>query len=186
MTGIQSILAEPSVLYSIKQGAMSPFFIDDGKKIIKIVSGFLSHLLNLKRAIECDVENSCINTKICLVAVEALEDAYNVLAAPSGSGSLWKWTLSLSSNFLELLDNCNSPALVILAHYAILVGHFENGLWFLEGWSKAVVFAVEGVVTGSWEKWLYWPKQVTLQSFVTRDATEDQAICVHGKQFESR
>lgn len=132
---------------------------------MKIAGDFLNNLINLKNSVESQIdEKPSFNTNTCMTAIKALEDAYKAIVASSESGLMWRWVFSLSSDFLQLLNECDSAALAILGHYAVLVSYFEDGLWFLEGWSKAVIVTVEDAITDSWKQLLHWPKQATIQS----------------------
>ena len=81
-----------------------------------------------------------------------------------GEGSIlasFVWPLNLSPKYLELLGEHRPEAMVILAHYCVLL-HWgeEEGEWFLKGWSSYTLDTIKASVGESWHTSLAWPEAV--------------------------
>ncbi len=63
----------------------------------------------------------------------------------------------LPPEFLDLMNGNQPAALIILSHYVVLLHHFEQGLWFLQGWSKGVIAGVGTAMDKEWKQWIEWP-----------------------------
>lgn len=56
-------------------------------------------------------------------------------------GAIFVWATRISREFIKLLEQKNTGALVILAHYAVLAGRVRN-VWWLEGMGANFIIAV--------------------------------------------
>lgn len=72
--------------------------------------------------------------------------------------------MSLSEEFLGLLADHRPIATVILAHFVVLIHPFEGDLWFLKGWSHAVLGAVKALISEPWAEWIMWPEHCILEN----------------------
>ncbi|KAL3495135.1 hypothetical protein BJX62DRAFT_14640 [Aspergillus germanicus] len=122
-------------------------------------------------------------TKTYKQAIESLQTCLNVIegtaGTPSGSGSesprqdttvhqhnaaingVTTWPLLLEIEFGDLLEQGRPEALVILAHYGMLLHRFRDSWLFGDSGG----FVVEGVTRflgrgHGWEEWLEWPNEV--------------------------
>ena len=71
------------------------------------------------------------------------------------------WPINLSPKFLELLAEQQAEAMVILAHYCILL-HWgdEEDEWFLRGWARYTLDTIKASIGESWHESLAWPEEV--------------------------
>ncbi|KAF2196550.1 hypothetical protein GQ43DRAFT_383013 [Delitschia confertaspora ATCC 74209] len=67
------------------------------------------------------------------------------------------WPHQISSQFMDLLTQRQPGALVIFAHYAVLLARSER-YWFMEGTSDRILRTVEALLDDKWKTWLDWPK----------------------------
>jgi hypothetical protein len=119
-------------------------------------------------------------TKTYKQAIESLQTCLNVIegtaGTPSGSESprqdtvhqhnaaingVTTWPLLLDIEFGDLLEQGRPEALVILAHYGMLLHRFR-GSWLF---GDSAGFVVDGVTRflgrgHGWEDWLEWPCEV--------------------------
>jgi hypothetical protein len=78
------------------------------------------------------------------------------------SGVLMKWTTMVSATFIGLVRKRHTAALVLLAHWVMLLRHLGDH-WYLDGW-KETAFAL--ITEGLEEKhrwWLEWPRKYAMQ-----------------------
>ena len=82
-----------------------------------------------------------------------------------GEGSVlaaFVWPINLPPKFLELLAEQRPEAMVILAHYCVLL-HWagdEEEEWFLKGWSRYTFDTIKASVGESWHPSLAWPEAI--------------------------
>lgn len=73
---------------------------------------------------------------------------------------LFYWPLHLSPNFLHLLRQRHSGALVVLIHYAVILYAGEPIHWFMSGWADRTMKAIsDEVVDSEWRTGILWPLQ---------------------------
>ena len=81
-----------------------------------------------------------------------------------GQGSVLSslvWPVHLSPKFMDLLNERNPEAMVILAHYCVLI-HWgaQDDTWFLIGWARHMLDAIKMSVGQSWHPMLAWPDSI--------------------------
>lgn len=98
-------------------------------------------------------------------------------------GAIFVWAVRISREFIQLIEQKDRDALVILAHYAILPGRVRN-VWWLEGLGADFVTAI-AMALGS-ENWhlIAWPASVLGVDLsnpfaVRKDALEGQPHEMH-------
>ncbi|PSN74960.1 hypothetical protein BS50DRAFT_28237 [Corynespora cassiicola Philippines] len=90
--------------------------------------------------------------------LEVLFAAISRLPTPPSDALLKLWIHFVSDKFMELLVDRQPGALVIFAHYAVLLSKGQH-YWFLEGVSEQMLDVIEALVPTEWTTWLEWPKQ---------------------------
>jgi hypothetical protein len=72
------------------------------------------------------------------------------------------WPINLSPRFLDLLEEKQPEAIIILAHYCVLIYWSEsvevNETWFIMGWAKYMLETIREIVPESWQEYLQWPQ----------------------------
>jgi hypothetical protein len=74
-------------------------------------------------------------------------------------GAIFVWSTRISRDFIQLLENKDRDALIILAHYAVLPGRVRN-VWWLEGLGADIVTAIAMAIGPSNWGLIAWPAQV--------------------------
>ncbi|KAK5283457.1 hypothetical protein LTR40_001714 [Exophiala xenobiotica] len=71
------------------------------------------------------------------------------------------WPINLPPKFLDLLGEKQPAAMVVLAHYCVLIHWAEakdtNDTWFINGWAKYILESVQESVPEAWQEHLQWP-----------------------------
>jgi hypothetical protein len=71
------------------------------------------------------------------------------------------WPLTLPPQFLELLSEKQPEALVILAHYCVVIYWGEQDhTWFLAGWAGYTLETIKRSIPESWHEHLSWPSRM--------------------------
>jgi hypothetical protein len=102
-----------------------------------------------------------------------------VVRFPDDWAPVMRWSIPLPERFIQLLKDKEPLALVILAHYCIIV-HFSQKWWCMRGWSEMAFEAVVRRVGDGWWESLDWAVEsmVFNRSFVK--SVRDGSIYVIG------
>ncbi|RMZ83783.1 hypothetical protein DV738_g1068, partial [Chaetothyriales sp. CBS 135597] len=75
--------------------------------------------------------------------------------------SSFVWPITLPPHFLDLLGEKQPEALVILAHYCVVIywGELDN-TWFLRGWASYMLETIKRSIPGAWLEHLKWPDEM--------------------------
>lgn len=78
-------------------------------------------------------------------------------------GAVFVWPVSLTQEFVGLLQDQKPEAMVLFAHWAILF-HRLRDLWFCDGLARPIVMAAAAVLGKERLNWIEWPiKEVGLE-----------------------
>ncbi|KAL3487380.1 hypothetical protein BJX62DRAFT_213698 [Aspergillus germanicus] len=66
------------------------------------------------------------------------------------------WTFRLSAAVIDRLEGREPVALVILAHWAILLRYMRS-VWFMEGWDAHIVKGIRECLPEEFRRWVEWP-----------------------------
>jgi hypothetical protein len=84
-----------------------------------------------------------------------------------GEGSLlasFVWPVNLSPKYLELLTEQQPEALVILAHYCVLIQWCdEDQEWFVKGWARFMLDTIKVSLPEDWLPAITWPDSIIRQ-----------------------
>ena len=95
------------------------------------------------------------------VALETFEKATRQieLAGPHvETGMVFLWAYPLSKQFHDDLETYHPVALVLLAHYCVLM-HMVDHLWFLNGIGRQLLEDIESKIHIGYRDWLTWPRR---------------------------
>lgn len=81
-------------------------------------------------------------------------------AKDQGAYTMWTavqiWPARIPLEYLELLRAREPAALVLLAHYCILLGPLEE-MWYMSGFRKRLLEKIYWQLDEEWRRWLDWP-----------------------------
>lgn len=155
---VQNNLASPPWADSMVVSKFSPF---QREPVDDTIEQRLPHLALLRDLVERHCEGQ--QKQACLHAVETLLASIAFLMDKPGDPQqmkhIWGWGNEVDS---VLLDKCSARhpvALVILAHYGVLMS-LNAGLWHLRNWPAALLKHIESLLDEEWHEGLSWPAQV--------------------------
>ncbi|KAJ5676810.1 uncharacterized protein N7477_002443 [Penicillium maclennaniae] len=91
------------------------------------------------------------------VSVRQLE-----LAGPHvETGMVFLWAYPLSKRFHDHLISHHPAALVLLAHYCVLL-HIVNDFWYMTGMGRELLKDIEAKMHPGFQEWLVWPRRWVL------------------------
>lgn len=99
----------------------------------------------------------------CLQAIETLFASIAFMMDNVGHSQqmkyIWGWGNEVDAIFLDMCSARHAVALVILAHYGVLMS-LNAGLWHLRSWPSALLKHIETLVDEEWHEALSWPAQM--------------------------
>ena len=69
------------------------------------------------------------------------------------------WPVIIPQGYLTLLNMRRPEALIILAHYCIILHHLDD-YWWMSGWARHIVDNIDREIPDDWRYWIQWPKSV--------------------------
>lgn len=93
--------------------------------------------------------------------LDRLKLTFGVVAAQEHEkGIELTWLAMGRADFAKQLEEREGMALVLLAHYAVLL-HGAGDVWWSRGWGRALVQAIEEALPseGGWEELMAWPRK---------------------------
>jgi hypothetical protein len=70
--------------------------------------------------------------------------------------ALYIWPVQVSQDYLDLLKDRDPAALILLAHYCILLAQLDSH-WYMSGYSKKLFSRIYNQLDQEWRQWLHWP-----------------------------
>lgn len=71
---------------------------------------------------------------------------------------VYAWLYRLKEDYLATLQDKRPMALVILAHYLVLLSQLD-GYWYLHGWVTHIMDAIRRQLHPAYQQWLQWPQR---------------------------
>ncbi|TLD29749.1 hypothetical protein E2P81_ATG06043 [Venturia nashicola] len=119
------------------------------------------------------VTDASSNLTACLEALDQLESIYkdiqyNLTSPPPeivsentrvemDLGFILKWTTSVPAEFVVLLRQHHTAALIILAHYVVTMMSLGDK-WFSKNWTENALQMIKEIIDPSGLPWLRWPE----------------------------
>ncbi|KAH7342521.1 hypothetical protein BKA65DRAFT_595632 [Rhexocercosporidium sp. MPI-PUGE-AT-0058] len=108
---------------------------------------------------------SAFEAKVYGEAITALIKVYNS-QLPNGTSKVlpdarivMSWPINISAEFTELLDQRKPEALVVMAHFSILL-HCRRAFWAVGEAGRFLLAAIEEYLGDEWVEWLAIPKEI--------------------------
>ena len=83
------------------------------------------------------------------------------------------WPIQNSLEFVELLVHWHPGALILLAHYCIVLQRVGMGSWYLEGRAASMLFTIVRRLDPMWHRYIEWPLSEVGLSPSTKPMTDD-------------
>lgn len=68
------------------------------------------------------------------------------------------WIHLISDHYVQLLSDKQPGALIIFAHFAVLLKKGEH-FWYMEGMADLVLKIIDIHIPSEWKSWIEWPKE---------------------------
>ncbi|KAL4897139.1 hypothetical protein BDV59DRAFT_85179 [Aspergillus ambiguus] len=166
-TGIRSITGESWSM--LRQSALRPVLLHAEAKFDSKTNG-RTCLDTECRALIKRIESARLGPSITASYVQAVEALWRAITAndhgtsnPSVVGGT-AWPVLVGMDYIDLLRRRRPEALVILAHYAVLI-HDCRELWVFGDGGRFLIDSISRYLGVEWEEWLAWPLAVLRNSF---------------------
>ncbi|GKZ63057.1 hypothetical protein AnigIFM49718_010788 [Aspergillus niger] len=145
----------------VKEGKLADVFtqVDDTKhwplpETTEVALSQLKYLNETRGKRSGDHDTECYGA-----AINHLKDMMEIYQdKPRRVELALRWPFGLESRFLKLLKERDPMALVILAHYCLVLHHFRHH-WWMEGWSLRVAHGIWHQLHESWRPYISWVVQ---------------------------
>ncbi|OJI98913.1 hypothetical protein ASPVEDRAFT_50496 [Aspergillus versicolor CBS 583.65] len=69
------------------------------------------------------------------------------------------WTFRLPNTMITKLEEREPIALIVLAHWAILLRYMRDS-WFMERWDHHIVMGIKACLPEAYHAWIEWPEEI--------------------------
>ncbi|KAH7308972.1 hypothetical protein B0I35DRAFT_441113 [Stachybotrys elegans] len=99
-----------------------------------------------------------------------LRPYFSSLSPSSTPSSHWmaavqEWMIGVPSEYVECLRQRRQEALVVLAHYAVML-HYTSRYWFVGDLGARLIHLITRHLGSYWEAWLEWPNRMIAEQHV--------------------
>lgn len=98
--------------------------------------------------------------KIYRDAASKLGEAFSCTQDPNAGFTAWDalriWPMRISDAYLNLLSQQHPAALILVAHYCILLQRLDSH-WYFEGRAKRLLSTAMSCLDGRWHHIIQWP-----------------------------
>ncbi|KAL8667265.1 MAG: hypothetical protein Q9202_000838 [Teloschistes flavicans] len=95
-------------------------------------------------------------------AVKALRKCYAKIFTRSSVecevATAFTWPVEVPNKFIEMLRARAPHALIILAHYCVVLHHL-NDYWWMSGWAAHLIENIYNELQDPWRDWIQWPSE---------------------------
>ncbi|KDN69737.1 putative fungal Zn binuclear cluster domain-containing protein [Colletotrichum sublineola] len=111
--------------------------------------------------LENEGKYTIVNAIIALSKCIAKVSTVNAMSAPVEFRAVFLWPIMMSTDYLESLRQRQPAALVVLAHYCVIMHMAEPFCWFLDGWTRTLMSVISEQLAGTpWAELIMWPIEV--------------------------
>lgn len=158
VSGVGSILrsSEEDILAGPLKGIFSPYAYVGSTDAVDSLVG---RLPELRKTLSELLTSNQDTTQTLITSADALLFSITALrkngalGAPTEIRSVFFWPMLVSPGFLDLAKSEHAAALVVLAHYMVLIHMSEPHCWFLGSWTRYLVDDLAIKLSGS--SWIH-------------------------------
>lgn len=159
--GVPSILDHPEIKVWLENGPMVTILQRRNvMEVLSIIEEVPSEAISQLRLLSQEIHKTSDHgvTKTCDNPIEQVIYAYRGLGHSYDTSLVLRWPAVIHQDYFTLLEASNSEALLVLAHYCVLL-NTVNYLWWIQGWPKYILESIQPIIEKKWESWLRWPME---------------------------
>lgn len=159
--GVGSILNSPDTKAMIKDGVLGEFMQCDaacsgGTNLLHAVFTQLSEVEHeLSASLKSESARASVETAVAGLR-KSIEKSSS--AAPE-LNVIMIWPMTLDEGFMSMVRVLHPAALVILAHYCVVLDAANVELWFMQGWGSQLITAIANCLAPAWHESIRWPTE---------------------------
>ena len=132
-----------------------------------LVPAYRKPLEELRLYIEGKSSTDEMGARICLRMLDTLASSFRNIYDPISESGLddrrhspevFGWLYRLPDEFCQLLKDKHQAALVILAHFVVILKELDH-FWFMKGWAEHVMAGIHSYIGKENEDLIKWPMQ---------------------------
>ena len=112
------------------------------------------------------IDRHCAHDQVAVVQ-KALRDLFEIIALlakkpldDSSAHLIQTWPMDVGASMIDMLAAKDPVALVVLAHYAVILHHLHN-LWWIRDWGTRILHEILDSVDAEWHELMRWPIDAT-------------------------
>ena len=105
-----------------------------------------------------------------------LKETYALLFSLDGAdavSAVLSWPVLVPEAYIQLLKKRQPEALVLLAHYCLLLNRIDD-FWWMRGMSRHLLQTIHRTIGKEWESWINWPLQDLVLSEFRNQVEKDE------------
>jgi hypothetical protein len=115
--------------------------------------------LSLVSKLNADMERTGFSVDekaACEDAISELSVSFEQIYSGFDGITVFRWPIMVKPLYISLLRDRRPMALVVLAHYCILL-HTLDDRWWLKGWTHQLLHSIYNLLDSSWRESIRWP-----------------------------
>jgi hypothetical protein len=147
---------------ALKEGPFRPLLsqskmpIDFGRNPDDVHLAKIHHMLESRaHSVDDDLET----LQVCEIALDELRRVFALPQSPMRTQvmiGVHVWPGTVSQQFIELIHQRRPEALIVLAHYCVLLKKVDS-CWWLDGVGRKLLAAIDLELSPEWRPWIEWP-----------------------------
>ena len=152
--------AAPTLKYSDDRHLIYPTIDRDYGLPRRVVRDVIEMETQQENRRACNLANDRLFEYIAVLAIHRQED--------DGVRLIQTWPVEIEKECLDMLAARRPVALIILAHYAVLMG-MRPGVWWMSGLPRTLLHCIESMLGAMWSDALAWPREMIINRTVNSE-----------------
>ncbi|CZR52466.1 uncharacterized protein PAC_02343 [Phialocephala subalpina] len=147
-----------------RESEIAPMFVDRDIDHTISLPGDVTAALCLLEERNRHLSKPASDTEAYNMAIQGLKDSFKVISSSNDPGTrlnrddgmVLGWPITCNQEYIALLGSRQPLALVILAHYAVIL-HEMRDSWWVREWGSQLIHDVHQIVGDYWQDLMDWP-----------------------------
>ncbi|OBT46048.1 hypothetical protein VE00_03739 [Pseudogymnoascus sp. WSF 3629] len=142
----------------VRESEIAPMFVgrelDDSIVLSDDITNAIKLLEDRNQLTEVDSDRNTYT-----LAIQGLKESFMLISSKDrDNGMVLSWPITVSQEYIAFLRSRRQMALVILAHYAVIL-YGVRDTWWAMGWGSKLIQELDQVVEDEWKSLLAWPME---------------------------
>jgi hypothetical protein len=147
----------------VKESEIAPLFVDRELDDTIVLSDDVNNAIKLLEDRNQLMSKSDSDRHIYTLAIQGLKECFKLISSKErNNGMVFNWPISVSQEYIAFLRSRRQMALVILAHYAVILNEIRD-TWWVMGWGSKLIQELDQVVEDEWKSLLVWPMEMIVK-----------------------